>query len=291
MIGRAACQRVVHINDWPIAAKITVLCTAIAIVLAVGTDLDRVLPGRGGTCRNRRTGRSRPTRTWCRPRSTTGIGNGWTCWRLAPSLRRLCALPKAGDAASPRDRVRGAGGAEQHRSAQSGHRQRSGSWIAAGAYVLDVDPAALGRSGPQYDFFQQAMQGREFISGVTISGVTAQTGAVSLGADQECRRCRGRRAARPQLAHDRHADRPGRRWPPGDERRRRVAGRQRPGDRQHARRGLAVASNRRAGGGGRGVAGQRVGVGYRMAPRRLLWATPSWRARSASNSRPCSTGR
>ena len=41
-----------------------------------------------------------------------------------------------------------------------------------GTFVLDVDPATIGVSGPQYDFFQQAMQGREFVSGVTISGIT-----------------------------------------------------------------------------------------------------------------------
>src|SRR5205807_2535710 len=31
---------------------------------------------------------------------------------------------------------------------------------------------SIGASGPQYDFFQQAMLGREFVSGVTISGIT-----------------------------------------------------------------------------------------------------------------------
>jgi methyl-accepting chemotaxis protein len=43
-----------------------------------------------------------------------------------------------------------------------------------GTLVLDVDPASVGVSDPQYDFFQQAMQGREFVSGVTISGITGQ---------------------------------------------------------------------------------------------------------------------
>jgi HAMP domain-containing protein len=41
-----------------------------------------------------------------------------------------------------------------------------------GTFVLDVVPGTVGTSGKQYDFFQQAMEGREFISGVTISPIT-----------------------------------------------------------------------------------------------------------------------
>ena len=66
-----------------------------------------------------------------------------------------------------------------------------------GTFLLDVDPAGVGVSGPQYDFFQQAMQGHEFISGVTISSITGKPAMYHSVPITECRRRRGRRAPRP----------------------------------------------------------------------------------------------
>ena len=229
-------------------------------------------------------------RTSWRPRSTTGIGNVWPCWRWARSLRQSCA--------SPREATRRARAIAPRRSrcwtaSRSGTltSTRSASWIASGTYVLDVDPSQpSGVSAPQYDFFQQAMLGREFISGVTISGVTNQPALYhsvpirnAAGEVVGVLRARSSLVTVTQIVHA-------------------AAGRlgaNADGVLLDAN-GLVIANTIdegwllrptvTLGGGSRGDAAQGFGVGARTAPPRLRWPTPSWRAPSASNSRPCSIG-
>jgi HAMP domain-containing protein len=87
---------------------------------------------------------------------------------VAPALVRVA---ERGGAVSPSDQADVL--AELTSIAQRNPDTESvGVMDSRGTNVLDVDPAAVGASGSQFDFFQQAMQGREFVSGVTISSIT-----------------------------------------------------------------------------------------------------------------------
>ena len=179
---------VLRINDWPIAAKITVLCTVIAIALAsalTAIGYSQAAAGLAQQADKEIEADAHIVETtiddWHQQRlATLALG------AISPAVMRIA---ERGDAASASDRAEAL--AVLNSIAQRNSDIESvGVMDSYGTFVLDVDPAGIGVSGQQYDFFQQAMQGREFISGVTISGYHQQAGAVSLGPDQECRRRR-----------------------------------------------------------------------------------------------------
>jgi HAMP domain-containing protein len=157
-------------NDWPIAAKITVLCTVIAILLASGLTAigySQAASGLSQQADKEIEADAHLVETtiddWHRQRlATLALG------AISPAVVRVA---EQGARASAGDRA-------QALAILSSIAQRSpdvetvGVMDRSGTYLLDVDPTSLGGSGPQYDFFQQAMQGREFISGVTISSIT-----------------------------------------------------------------------------------------------------------------------
>jgi hypothetical protein len=161
---------IVHINDWPIAAKITVLCTGIAIVLAgalTAIGYSRAAAGLAEQAQQAIEAEAQLVETaiddWHHQRLAT-----LALAAVSPAFARVAA---GGDAASPTDHAEAL--AVVRRIAERNPDIESvGVMDGSGTYVLDVDPASVGVSGPQYDFFQQAMQGAEFVSGVTISGIT-----------------------------------------------------------------------------------------------------------------------
>jgi methyl-accepting chemotaxis protein len=161
---------IVHINDWPIAAKITVLCTAIAIVLAGALTSIGYFQAAAGLSQQA------DKEIEADAHIVEATIDDWHQQRLAvlavgavtPAIVRVA---EGGDAASMSDHT-------EALAVMSSIAQRDadietvGIMDKYGTYLLDVDPTSLGAAGPQYDFFQQAMQGSEFISGVTISGIT-----------------------------------------------------------------------------------------------------------------------
>jgi hypothetical protein len=163
---------VLHINDWPIAAKITVLCTVIAVVLAsalTAISYSRAAAGLSQQADKEIEADAHIVETtiddWHRQRLAT--------LALSAVTSAVVGVAEGGDAASLSDRVE-ATAILQSISQRNPDIETVGVMDGRGIYVLDVDPASVGAGGPQYDFFQQAMHGSEFISGVTISGITSK---------------------------------------------------------------------------------------------------------------------
>jgi hypothetical protein len=161
---------VAHINDWPIAAKITVLCTVIAIVLAVALTAIGYLQAAAGLSEQA----NREIEADAHLVETTI--DGWHQQRLA--VLALGAITPAVARVAERSDVASTSDHAEALAVLSSIADRNpdtesvGVMDSHGRFVLDVDAGTVGTSGPQYDFFQQAMQGREFISGVTISPIT-----------------------------------------------------------------------------------------------------------------------
>jgi HAMP domain-containing protein len=165
--------RIVHINDWPIAAKITVLCTVIAIVLAVALTAIGYFQAAAGLSEQA----DEEIQADAHLVETTI--DDWHQQRLAvlalgavtPSVVRVAEGGDVTTTTSLSDRTAALAVLTSiaERSPDIG---AVGIMDSRGSYVLDTDPTSAGASGPQYDFFQQPMQGREFISGITISGIT-----------------------------------------------------------------------------------------------------------------------
>jgi HAMP domain-containing protein len=161
---------IVHINDWPIAAKITVLCTAIAIVLAGALTSIGYFQAAAGLSQQA------DTEIEADAHLVETTIDDWHQQRLAvlalgavtPAVVRVA---ENGDAASTSDHAE-ALAVLSSIAEREADIETVGIMDGHGTYLLDVDPTSLGAAGPQYDFFEQAMQGREFISGVTISGIT-----------------------------------------------------------------------------------------------------------------------
>jgi HAMP domain-containing protein len=163
---------VVHINDWPIAAKITVLCTVIAVVLAgalTAIGYSQATAGLQQQADKEIEADAHIVETtiddWHQQRlATLALG------AISPAVTRVA---EQGAAASAPDRA-AALAILSSIALRSPDTETVGVMDSRGSYVMDVDPASVGEAGPQYDFFQQAMQGREFISGVRISGITGK---------------------------------------------------------------------------------------------------------------------
>jgi C4-dicarboxylate-specific signal transduction histidine kinase len=163
---------IAHINDWPIAVKITVLCTAIAIVLAAtltAIGYSRTAAGLSEQANKEIKADAQLVQTtiddWHRERlAVLALG------AVTPAVVRVA---EEGDAPNATDHA-GALAVLGSIAQRNPDIQTVGIMDSRGTFLLDVDPASVGESGPQYDFFQQAMQGREFISGVRISGVTGK---------------------------------------------------------------------------------------------------------------------
>jgi HAMP domain-containing protein len=160
----------VHMNDWPIAAKITVLCTAIAIALAGALTSIGYFQAAAGLSQQA----EKEIEVDAHLVETTI--DDWHQQRLAvlalgSSTPGFVRFTEAGDAASMRDHAE-ALAVLNSIAEREPDIETVGIMDSRGTYLLDVDPTSLGESGPQYDFFQHAMQGSEFISGVTISGIT-----------------------------------------------------------------------------------------------------------------------
>jgi hypothetical protein len=161
---------VVHINDWPIAAKITVLCTVIAVVLAGALTAISYFQAAAGLSEQA------DKEIEADAHLVETMIDDWHQQRLA-SLALGAATLAVGRVAEGRDRASSSDRAEalvvlksiEQRNADT---ESVGLMDSRGVFILDSDPVALGASGPQYEFFQQAMQGHEFISGVTISPFT-----------------------------------------------------------------------------------------------------------------------
>ena len=163
---------VLHINDWPIAAKITVLCTVIAIVLAGALTAIGYSQAAAGLSEQA----DREIEADAHLVETTI--DDWHRQRLAALALAAVTAPivrvaEAGAAASLSDQAE-ALAILRNVAQRNPDIETVGVMDSRGTYVLDVDPASVGLAGPQYDFFQQAVLGREFISGVTISGITNQ---------------------------------------------------------------------------------------------------------------------
>jgi HAMP domain-containing protein len=163
---------VLHINDWPIAVKITVLCTVIAIVLAVTLTSIGYFQAAKGLSQQA----DKEIEADAHLIETTI--DDWHQQRLAvlavgavtPALVRVAA---EGNAANASDRAE-AFALVSAIARRNPDIETVGVMDRGGTLVVDVDPDGVGVSSPQYDFFQQAMQGREFISGITISPITSQ---------------------------------------------------------------------------------------------------------------------
>jgi HAMP domain-containing protein len=161
---------IVHINDWPIAVKITVLCTAIAIVLAGALTSIGYFQAAAGLSQQA------DKEIEADAHIVEATIDDWHQQRLAvlavgAATPAIVRVAEGGDAASTSDHAEAlailSSIAERDTDIET-----VGIMDKYGTYLLDVDPTSLGAAGPQYDFFQQAMQGSEFISGVTISGIT-----------------------------------------------------------------------------------------------------------------------
>jgi len=157
-------------NDWPIAVKITILCTAIAIALAAAlTSIGyyQAAAGLAVQADKEIEADAHIVETmiddWHQQRlATLALG------AVSPAVVRVA---ESGDQASATDHAQALAvlGSITQRNPDV---ETVGVMDRRGTYVMDVDPSSLGVSGPQYDFFQQPMAGVEFISGVTISGIT-----------------------------------------------------------------------------------------------------------------------
>jgi hypothetical protein len=163
---------IVHIGDWPIAAKITVLCTVISIALAGALTAIGYSQAASGLAQQA----DKEIEADAHIVETTI--DDWHQQRLATLALGAVSSPIAhvaeqGAAASVSDRT-AALAILSNIALRNPDTETVGIMDSRGTYVLDVDPASIGASGPQYDFFQQAMQGREFISGVTISAITSR---------------------------------------------------------------------------------------------------------------------
>jgi hypothetical protein len=164
--------KVAHINDWPIAVKITVLCTVIAIALAsalTAIGYSQAAAGLSQQADKEIEADAHIVETtiddWHRQRlAVLALG------ALPPSIVRVA---ERGDAASVTDHT-DALAILSSLSQRNPDIESVGVMDSRGTFILDVDPSSLGVTAPQYDFFQQAMQGHEFISGVTISAVTGK---------------------------------------------------------------------------------------------------------------------
>jgi hypothetical protein len=161
---------IAHINDWPIVAKITVLCTAIAIVLAsalTAIGYSQAAAGLSQQADKEIEADAHIVETtiddWHRQRlAVLALG------AIAPAMVHVA---EQGDAASASDQA-DVLAILTNIAKRNPDIETVGVMDSRGNYVLDVDPASLGSSGAQYDFFQQAMLGHEFISGVRLSAVT-----------------------------------------------------------------------------------------------------------------------
>jgi methyl-accepting chemotaxis protein len=160
-----------RIGDWPLALRLVALSMVIAGALALGLTTLGYVYASGGLRQQ--------------AEATLGsdallVGNtvdAWNSERLGdlrtlaalPAVRRVAALGP--DAADPAD-VHTAQDALDAVAGAARGTESIGIIDREGTVILSSTPDSLGNRVAQRDFFQEAMQGRPFITGVTISSVT-----------------------------------------------------------------------------------------------------------------------
>ena len=162
---------ILHINDWPIAVKITVLCTVIAIVLACALTAIGYFQAAAGLAQQADKEIEADAHIvettiddWHRQRLATLALAAVT---PASDARRRGQVPRRAPAISAEALAILRSIAQRNQDIET-----VGIMDSDGTYVWTSIQRRVGVSGPQYDFFQEALQGREFISGVRISGIT-----------------------------------------------------------------------------------------------------------------------
>ena len=158
-------MRIPRVGDWPLATRIAALCIGVAAALAIGLTILGYAQARHGLQEQAEAALSADAR------HVTGTVDAWHTQELA-NIQMVAGFPATGrlladsPAAAPTD----VAAAQDLVNALASVRTGAVSLVdPQGNVVLSSNPAARSLNVAQRDYFQEAIKGTPYISGVTIS--------------------------------------------------------------------------------------------------------------------------